>query len=65
MMTAFGGFERPPKESGSHKIVGRDSWRPPFKTSNITSKYPLMSKNQRSESGGWDLPVLVRVAVYV
>ena len=26
MTTAFGGFERPPKESGSHKIVGRDSW---------------------------------------
>jgi len=24
--------ERPPKESGSHKIVGRDSWRPSPKT---------------------------------
>ena len=34
--TGLGGSERPPKESGSHKIVGRDSWRPSSKTSNTT-----------------------------
>jgi len=32
VMTALRGSERPPKESGSHMIVGRDSWRPLFQS---------------------------------
>ena len=41
MTTALRGLERPPKESGSHKIVGRDSWRPSSNTFQPKLKTPI------------------------
>ena len=65
MTTALGGLERPPKESGSHKIVPQ--WFPAvflrrfdllYCLFNLPSKSPA---SKRSDSGGWDMLVSVRV----
>jgi|GEM_PF-2188573 len=44
MTTGLRGLERLPKESGSHKIVGRDSWRPLSNTLDV--RYPIAEINK-------------------